>query len=110
MMLIGSRKGKKKMDNKLLKAYQIAMEALSFYKSNQVYYYQQGSDWGTECSDVAEKAINRIRQLEINTLDTEAGLPSDLQISSAALKICNEHDYNGFIEGAKWMRSKIDGK
>lgn len=42
----------------------IALNALQFYKDNSVYYYQSTtSDYGTECSDVAEAAINQIREL-----------------------------------------------
>lgn len=40
-----------------------ALNALQFYKENQVYYYRQGAEWGTECSDLAEETINKIGQM-----------------------------------------------
>jgi len=44
---------------------EIAMNALQFYKENTVYFYQSStSDHGTECSDIAEIAINQIRHLK----------------------------------------------
>lgn len=50
----------------LVLALQLALNALQFYKDNTVYYYQTGlSDYGTECSDIAEIAINKISQMQL---------------------------------------------
>jgi hypothetical protein len=54
---------------KLVLALQLALNALQFYKDNTVYYYQTGlSDYGTECSDIAEIAINKIAQMDLEVL------------------------------------------
>jgi hypothetical protein len=51
---------------KLVLALQLALNALQFYKDNTVYYYQTGlSDYGTECSDIAEVTINKISQMQL---------------------------------------------
>ena len=51
---------------KLVLALQLALNALQFYKDNTVYYYQTGlSDYGTECSDIAEITINKIAQMQL---------------------------------------------
>jgi len=35
---------------------------------------------------------------------------SEKYIRQAALDLCNEHDHNGFIAGAKWYKSQITGE